>query len=91
MAFASVEFVQSEWASYTQLSNQDIVMACTDRAAHVGDTSMTFTSKVITNESFSTAVNANNIKVVSIVFMLLIPVIVIAVGIVVFVRRKNAR
>lgn len=91
MAFASVEFIQSEWASYTQLSNQDIVIACTDRAAHVGDTSMTFTSKVITNESFATAVNANNIKVVSIIFMFLIPVIVIAAGIVVFVRRKNAR
>ncbi len=91
MAFSSVEFVQSEWASYSQLSNQDIVMACTDRAAHVGDTSMTFTSKVITNESFATKVNASNTKLVAIVFMLAIPVVIIAAGIVVFVRRRNAR
>ncbi len=91
MAFASVEFVQSEWASYADLSNQDIVMACTDRAAHVGDTSMTFTSKVITNESFSTKVNASNSKLVAIVFMFMIPVVIIAAGIVVFVRRRNAR
>lgn len=91
MAFASVEFVQSTWASYSDLSNQDIVMACTDRAAHVGDTSMTFTSKVITNESFSTEVNASNTKLVAIIFMLVIPVVVIAAGIVVFVRRRNAR
>ena len=91
MAFASVEFVQSEWASYSQLSNQDIVMACTDRAAHVGDTSMTFTSKVITNESFATSVNASNTKLVAIVFMFMIPVVIIASGIVVFVRRRNAR
>ncbi len=91
MAFSSVEFVQSQWASYNELSNQDIVMACTDRAAHVGDTSMTFTSKVITNESFATKVNANNTKLVAIVFMLMIPVVIIAWGIVVFVRRRNAR
>lgn len=91
MAFASVEFVQSEWASYEALSNQDIVMACTDRAAHVGDTSMTFTSKVITNESFATKVNASNTKLVAVVFMLIIPVVIIAAGIVVFVRRRNAR
>ena len=91
MAFASVEFVQSEWASYAELSNQDIVMACTDRAAHVGDTSMTFTSKVITNESFSTAVNESNTKLVLIIFMFVTPIAVIAAGIVVFVRRRNAR
>lgn len=91
MAFSSVEFVQSTWASYSDLSNQDIVMACTDRASHVGDTTMTFTSKVITNESFASAVTANSTKIVTIIFMFAIPVIIIAAGIVVFVRRRNAR
>ncbi len=91
MAFASVEFVQSTWASYSDLSNQDIVMACTDRAAHVGDTTMTFTSKIITNESFSTSVNASNTKLVLIIFMVIIPIVIIIAGIVVFVRRRNAR
>lgn len=91
MAFSSVEFVQSTWASYSDLSNQDIVMACTDRAAHVGDTSMTFTSKVITNESFASSVNAGNTKAVLIIFVFIIPIVIIAVGIVVFVRRRNAR
>ncbi len=91
MAFSSVEFVQSEWASYADLSNQDIVMSCTDRAAHVGDTSMTFTSKVITNESFASEVNQGNTRLVLIIFVFVIPIIVIAAGIVVFVRRRNAR
>jgi hypothetical protein len=91
MAFSSVEFVQSEWAAYSELSNQDIVMACTDRAAHVGDTSILFMSKVITNESFATKVNASNTKLVAVIFMLLIPVAIIAWGIVVFIRRRNAR
>ncbi len=91
MAFSSVEFVQSTWASYSDLSNQDIVMACTDRAAHVGDTTMTFTSKIITNESFASSVNASGTKVVTIIFMFAIPILVIAAGIVVFVRRRNAQ
>ncbi len=91
MAFSSVEFVQSTWASYSDLCNQDIVMACTDRAAHVGDTSMVFTAKVITNESFASSVNETNTKVVATVFMFVIPIAIIAVGIVVFIRRRNAR
>lgn len=91
MAFSSVEYVQSTWASYSELCNQDIVMACTDRASHVGDTSMTFTSKVIENESFASSVTAGSSKAVNIIFMFVLPIAVIAVGIVIYVRRRNAR
>lgn len=91
MAFSSVEYVQSTWASYSDLCNQDIVMAATDRAVHVGDTSITFTSKVIENESFASAVTAGSSKVVNIVFMFVIPIAIVVIGIVVFVRRRNAR
>ena len=91
MAFSSVEFVQSTWASYADLSNQDIVMSCTDRAAHVGDTSMTFTSKIITNESFASDVSAESARLVLVLFVFIIPIAVIAAGIVVFIRRRNAR
>ena len=91
MAFSSVEFVQSQWASYGELSNQDIVMACSDRATHVGDTSMKFVAKVIDNESFSNQVTQNSIKVVNAVFVFIIPLVIIALGIVIFIRRRNAR
>lgn len=91
MAFSSVEFVQSTWASYSDLCNQDIVMACSDRATHVGETAITFTSKVITDESFASSVTATSTKVVNIIFMFAIPIIVVAVGIVIYVRRRNAR
>lgn len=91
MAFSSVEYVQSEFASYVDLSNQDIVMAVTDRASHVGDTSITFTSKVIENESFASEVTAFSVKVVNIIFMFALPVAIVVIGIIVFVRRRNAR
>ena len=91
MAFSSVEYVQSTWASYSDLCNQNIVMAATDRAAHVGDTSMVFTSKVIENESFASEVTASKAKTVNAIFMFIIPIAVISLGIVIFIRRKNAR
>ena len=91
MAFSSVEFVQSTWASFNSLSNQDIVLLCTDRAAHVDDTSMIFTSKVIEEQSFAASVNEGSTKTVSTIFMFIIPIAVCAFGIVVFVRRRNAR
>ncbi len=91
MAFSSVEFVQSTWASFNSLSNQDIVLLCTDRAAHVDDTSMIFTSKVIEEQSFAASVNEGSTKTVSTIFMFIIPIVICAFGIVVFVRRRNAR
>lgn len=91
MAFASVEFVQSEWASYAALSNQDIVMACTDRASHVGDTSMIFTSKFIQSQSFADKVTQSNRKTVFVIFVIVLPLVIIATGIFVFIRRRNAR
>ena len=91
MAFSSVEFVQSTWASYSDLCNQDIVMACTDRAAHVGDNSIIFTAKVITDQSFASSVTETNTKIITVVFMFAIPILVIAAGIIVFIRRRNAR
>ena len=47
MAFSSVEFIDSDWAQYSDLSNDDIVIACTDRACHMGDFEIKFIAKVI--------------------------------------------
>ncbi len=47
MAFASVEYIQSTWASYSELCNQNIVMACTNRATHIADTDIDFPHKVL--------------------------------------------
>ncbi len=91
MAFSSVEFVSSIWADYDQLCNKNITISATDRASHVGDTSMKFTAKVIDNESFADAVNARSVKIVNVIFMFLIPITVVIVGIIVFIRRRNAR
>lgn len=91
MAFSSVEYVQSVYASDSGLCNQDIVIAATDRAAHVGDTSITFTSKVIENQNFTADISESDRKIVSTVFMFIVPILVVAGGIVIYIRRRNAR
>ena len=89
MALSSVEYIQSTWASYDELCNQNIVMAVSDRAAHVTDTSITFTSKFIKSESF--IVDEGTATTLNWIFVIIIPILVIALGIVIFVRRRNAR
>lgn len=90
MAFSSVEYVQSEWVSYSQLSNQDIALACTNIASGVEDVEITFTSKTITDESFSDAVTQGSVSLVIIVFMFIIPILTLAIGIYIYIRRRNA-
>ena len=89
MALASVEYIQSTWASYNELCNQNIVMAVSDRAAHVTDTDITFTSKFIKNDSFIADESAGG--TINTIFVIVIPLLTIALGIVIFVRRRNAR
>lgn len=90
MAFSSVEFVQSTWASQNSLGNQDITIACTDRAAH-RESGVKFTSKVITNESFASDVSQRSVKTVKAIFAVIIPIVMVSIGIYVYVRRKDAR
>ena len=90
MAFSSVQFIYSDWAEYDQLSNKNISLAVTDRAASVEDSGISFISKTITNESFADAVTASNTMIIRILFMFLLPIAMIVIGVVIFIRRKNA-
>lgn len=89
-AFASVEYIQSQWAEYTQLANKDITLACTNIAAGVTEESITFVSKTITNSSFASSVSAMGTKIIRLVFMILLPIVMVVAGIYIYIRRKNA-
>ncbi|MBE6733491.1 MAG: hypothetical protein E7561_05805 [Ruminococcaceae bacterium] len=91
MAFSSIEFIYSDWAEYDSLSNKNIVLAATDRAAKVGDSGITFISKTITNESFADAVNSSDVTIIRLLFCCVLPIACIVLGIVIFIRRKNAQ
>ena len=89
-AFASVQFIQSEYNEQSSVSNKNLTLACAERAVGAEDTGISFVSKTITNESFADSVSESSAGIVRIIFMGILPVACIAAGIYIFIRRKNA-
>ena len=89
-AFSSVEYIDSDWAENSRLSNKDLVLACSERAVNVEDSGISFTSKTITNETFAESVTETGINVINIVFIWVLPILVVAIGIFVYIKRRNA-
>lgn len=90
MAFSSLDFMSGQWAEYSQLSNKDISLAITERAAGIEDMGISFISKTITDESYADQVTASGSTAIMIIFMILLPIAMIAIGVVIFIRRRNA-
>ena len=90
IAFSSIEFINSQYLEYSDVSNKDITLAAAERAARAEDGGISFTSKTITNESFADKVTESSTKVIRLIFVIVIPLIIIAAGIYVYIRRRNA-
>lgn len=90
MAFSSVDFMSGQWAEYSQLSNKNISLAITERAAGIEDMGISFVSKTITDESYADQITASGSTAILIIFMILLPIVMIAIGVVIFIRRRNA-
>ncbi len=90
IAFSSIEFIQSEWAEYAAYSNKNITLKCTEAAAHVSEEKITFVVKTITDENFMDSVSEGSVNAVRTIFMVALPAVMIALGIYIYIRRKNA-
>ena len=89
-AFSSVEYIESDWAENSRISNKELVLACSERAVNVEDSGISFTSKTISNETFADAVTETGINVVNILFVWALPILIVALGIFVYIKRRNA-
>lgn len=89
-AFSSIDFIHSEYAEYASYSNKDLVLAATEKAMNAEDTGISFVSKVLSDESYANSVTESSANIVRIIFMVLIPVVILAAGIYIFVKRRNA-
>ncbi len=90
-AFSSIEFIESEYLEYASLSNKEITLACAERAVGAEGSDISFISKTITNESYSDAVTESSANFIRILFMFLLPIVTIAAGVVIYIRRRNAQ
>ena len=90
MAFGSVEFIKSEYNEQSSVANKNITLAAAERAVGAEDTGISFVSKTITDASFSDSVTESSAQIIRILFMFVLPIVCIALGIYIFIRRKNA-
>ncbi len=90
IVLSSTDFVYSDLSEYSQLSNKNMVFAVAERAVLAEDTGISFVTKTITDQSFSTEVTETAENRIKWIFMILLPLACIIVGTVVYIRRRNA-
>lgn len=90
MAFCSTDFIYSAYNEQSSVSNKNVTLAAAERAAGAEDIGISFVSKIITNESFADQVTDSDANVIRVIFMAVIPVILIALGIYIYIKRRNA-
>lgn len=90
MAFGSIEFIYSDYVEQSAVGNKELSLNFAERAVNMEDNGISFVTKTITNESFSSSVTAAKTNTIKLVFMILLPLASVIVGIYIFVRRKNS-
>lgn len=89
VAFSSIEYFYSAYNSQASVSNNDICLAVAERLVRADKNGVKFTSKTITNESYAEQVTESSTKAMQVIFMILLPILSIAAGIYIFIRRRN--
>lgn len=88
VAFASTEFIANEWVdNYSAVANDHFVLDIFNSASGMTENPFNFAAKTITNEKFVT--KESNQLTVKIIFMAVIPVLIMATGITVWIVRKR--
>lgn len=88
--FSSPFFLSSEYNESASVANKDLTLAMADRASGAGKSDISFVSKTITDESFYESVTEGSANAIKVIFMFVLPLAVLAMGIVIFVKRRNA-
>lgn len=89
-ALSSSYFLQSEYNENAMVSNKNVALNVTENNSGAEKSDIQFVTKTITNESFSEKVTQSKVTTVRIIFIFVIPIIVLALGIFVYIRRRNA-
>lgn len=90
VAFSSIEYFYSAYNSQASVANNDICLAVAERLVRADKNGVKFTSKTITNESFAEQVTESSTKTMQLIFMIVLPLLSIAAGIYIFIKRRNA-
>lgn len=87
LAFASSDFISNEHRTKYSTGNLNVALDTFNEATGNADAAFSFVPKTITNETYT--VKENEAKAVKWIFMLGVPVVILAVCAVVWIRRKR--
>ncbi len=87
-AFSSYDLISENWLNEDSLNNLDAAVGVAAKATGMADTSIVFMTKTIENDDTYTP-NAQVTAVLYVVLLAVMPLAIIAVCVVVFIRRKN--
>ncbi len=87
-AFASVSFVNNQYANQSTIGNLDLTVTLLNTCFDAGD-SVSFVSKTISTDSFAESVTQAAVTTVFAVFVAALPLVLIAAGILVWIRRRS--
>ena len=90
VAFASLDFIYSQYAEQQWVANKNLTLMLSQEAVQADDTGISFVSKSITDESFSAKVTEKGSSTVRTIFMIILPLILLAVAVFVYIRRRSA-
>ncbi len=89
IAFASDTVVSTSLASYTSLGNMDAAINAANLVVGETGDEFSFYMKTIDNESYADQVTQSGADAIRIIFQIILPLVLIAGGVVVFVRRQR--
>ncbi len=89
VAFASTDFILGTWDDYTIVDNMSFVIAAANQASGVGDSNISFSTKVVATGAFNESPSTQKINTVRILFVFIIPIIALVLCFVIWIRRKN--
>ncbi|MBR4910348.1 MAG: GldG family protein [Clostridia bacterium] len=86
-AFSSLDFIGGQ-AENEDYQNKNITLACSDRAAHFTSEGLNFITKTVKSETFIAKPEETNR--VRVIFQWALPLIIVAISIFIYVKRRNA-
>lgn len=89
-AFSSFDFIYSQWAQYSQLGNIETALnTAVFAAGFATDSQLLFLDKTVAVESFADKVSEAGAITIRIIFMILVPLALVAAGVIIWLRRRN--
>lgn len=90
LAFSSADFISSNWSQYTgTVGNMEILLSTLNNLSGRDADEITFTTKTIEVSSFSDQVTALDANIILTIFVGIIPIGLVAAGIIIWIRRRN--